>query len=76
MGFTSCKVKQPLRGMELQEKKYKKDYRLQEICLERTYSFPSAQSSTVQRPDWSHTFLTIPNQKIVNQFFILICINL
>ena len=26
------------RGMELQEKKDKKDYRIQKICLERTYS--------------------------------------
>ena len=29
---------QPLPGMELQEKKHKKDYRIQKICLERTYS--------------------------------------
>ena len=33
-----CKAEQPLRGMELQEKKHKKDYRIQKICLERTYS--------------------------------------
>ena len=32
------KAEQPLQGMELQEKKYKKDYRIQKICLERTYS--------------------------------------
>ena len=38
LGFTPCKAEQPLRGMELQEKKHKKDYRLQKICLERTYS--------------------------------------
>ena len=38
LGFTPCKAKQPLRGMELQEKKYKKDYRIQKICLETTYS--------------------------------------
>ena len=25
-------------GMELKEKKHKKDYRVQKICLERTYS--------------------------------------
>ena len=37
-GFTPCKAKQPLRGMELQERKYKEDSRIQEICLERTYS--------------------------------------
>ena len=37
-GFTPCKVEQPLRSMELQEKKHKKDYRVQKICLERTYS--------------------------------------
>ena len=36
--FTPCKDEQPLRGMELQEKKHKKDYRTQKICLERTYS--------------------------------------
>ena len=35
---TPCKAEQPLRGMELQEKKHKKDYRIQKICLERTYS--------------------------------------
>ena len=29
---------QPLRGMELQEKEAQKDYCIQEICLERTYS--------------------------------------
>ena len=37
-GFTPFKVEQPLRGMELQEKKARKDYSIQEICLERTYS--------------------------------------
>ena len=37
LGFTPCKAEQPLRGMQLQEKKkHKKDYRLQKICLERT----------------------------------------
>ena len=38
LGFTPCKAKQPLWGMELQEKKNKKDYRIQKVCLERTYS--------------------------------------
>ena len=38
MGFTPCKAEQPLQNMELQEKKHKKDCRIQEICLERTYS--------------------------------------
>ena len=38
LGFTPCKAEQPLRGMELQEKKHKKDYRIQKIYLERTYS--------------------------------------
>ena len=38
LGFTPCKAEQPLRGIELQEKKHKKDYRLQKICLERAYS--------------------------------------
>ena len=37
LGFTPCKAEQPLQGMELQEKKHKKDYRIQKICLERTY---------------------------------------
>ena len=32
-----CKAEQPLRGMDLQEKKHKKDYRVHKICLERTY---------------------------------------
>ena len=38
LGFTPCKAEQPLQGMELQEKKHKKGYRIQKICLERTYS--------------------------------------
>ena len=38
IGFTPCKAEQPLRGIELQEKKHKKDYIIQKICLERTYS--------------------------------------
>ena len=38
LGFTPCKAEQPLRGMELQEKKHKKDYRIQKICSEKTYS--------------------------------------
>ena len=38
IGIHSCKAEQPLRGMELQKKKHKKDYRIQKICLERTYS--------------------------------------
>ena len=38
LGFTPCKAKQPLRGMELQEKKHKKDYMIQKVCLDRTYS--------------------------------------
>ena len=36
--FTPCMAEQPLRGVELQEKKHKKDYRIHKICLERTYS--------------------------------------
>ena len=39
LGFTPCKAEQPLRGMELQEKEAQKDYSIQEICLERTYSY-------------------------------------
>ena len=38
LGFTPCKSKQLLRGMELQEKEVQKDSSIQEICLERTYS--------------------------------------
>ena len=38
LGFTPCKTEQPLRGMELPENKHKKDYRIQKICLEKTYS--------------------------------------
>ena len=38
LGYTPCKSEQPLRGMELQEKEAQKDYSIQEICLERTYS--------------------------------------
>ena len=36
--FTPCKAKQPLGGMELQERKHKKNYRVQKMCLEKTYS--------------------------------------
>ena len=32
------KAEQPLRGMELQEKEAQKDYSIQEIYLEKTYS--------------------------------------
>ena len=38
MGFTPCKAEQPLHGMALQEKKHEKDYRIEIIYLERTYS--------------------------------------
>ena len=38
LGFTPCKTKQPLQCMELQEKEVQKDYSIQEIYLERTYS--------------------------------------
>ena len=34
LGFTPCNAKQPLQGMELQEKEPQKDYRIQEISLE------------------------------------------
>ena len=36
--LTPYKVEQLLRGMDLQEKEAQKDYRIQEICLEKTYS--------------------------------------
>ena len=38
LGFTPFKAEPPLRGMKLQEKKHKKDYKIQKICLEKTYS--------------------------------------
>ena len=38
LGFTPCKTGQPLKGIELKEKEAQKDYSIQEICLERTYS--------------------------------------
>ena len=31
-GFNPYKAEEPLRGMELQEKKHKKDHRIQKIC--------------------------------------------
>ena len=34
LGFTPCKAEQPLQGIELQEKKFKKDCRVQKIYLE------------------------------------------
>ena len=44
--FTPCKAGQPLRGMELQEKKSTK--RLKEICLERTYRKKVSVNSRLQ----------------------------
>ena len=38
LGFTPCKTEQPLQGMELQEKEVQKDYSIQEISLEGTYT--------------------------------------
>ena len=35
MGFTPCKAEQRLRGIELQEKKHEKDYRIHKICLKK-----------------------------------------
>ena len=48
MGFTSCKAEQSLRGMELQEKEAQKDYSIQEICLERTYSEKMSVNSRLE----------------------------
>ena len=36
--FTPCKAEKPLQGMELQVKGAQKDYSIQEIFLQRTYS--------------------------------------
>ena len=36
--FTTCKAEQSLWGTELQEKETQKEERIQEICLEWTYS--------------------------------------
>ena len=38
LGLTPCQAEQPLRGMALQEKEAQKDYSIQKIYLERTYS--------------------------------------
>ena len=38
IGIHPKQAEHPLQGMELQEKKHKKDYRIQKICLERAYS--------------------------------------
>ena len=48
LGFTPCKAEQPLRGMELQEKEAQKDYSIQEICLERTYSLKMSVNSRLK----------------------------
>ena len=45
MGFTPCKTEQSLRGTELQEKEAQKDYSVQEISLERTYSLKMSVNS-------------------------------
>ena len=37
--FTPCKAEQPLWGMVLQEQEVQKDWSIEEICLERTYSW-------------------------------------
>ena len=38
LGFTPCKAEQALQGMELQEKEAQKDWSMQEISLEITYT--------------------------------------
>ena len=38
LGFTPCIAEQSPQGMESQEKKHKKDYRIRKICLDTTYS--------------------------------------
>ena len=38
LGFTPYKAELPLRGTELQEKEAQKDYSIQRICSEKTYS--------------------------------------
>ena len=48
LGFTPCKAEQPLRGMELQEKEAQKDYSIQEIWLERTYSLKMSVNSRLK----------------------------
>ena len=48
MGFTPCKTEQPLRGIELQEKEAQKEYSIQEICLESTYSSKMSDSSRLK----------------------------
>ena len=37
--FTPCKAQQKLWGMALQEKEVQKDWSIEEICFERTYSW-------------------------------------
>ena len=38
IGIHSLQAEQPLQGMELQEKEMQKDWGMQKICLEKTYS--------------------------------------
>ena len=38
LGFTPYKALQPLQGMGFQEKEAQKEYSMQEICFEITYS--------------------------------------
>ena len=48
MRFTPCKTEQPLLGMELQEKEAQKEYSIQEICLESTYSSKMSDNSRLK----------------------------
>ena len=43
-----ARLKQPLRGMELQEKEAQKDSRIQKICLEKTYSQKMSFNSRIK----------------------------
>ena len=48
MGFIPCKSEQLLQVIELQEKEAQKDYSIQEISLERTYSYKVSVNSRLK----------------------------
>ena len=73
LGFTPCKAEQPLRGMELQEKKHKKDYRMHLRVLPVFLVFVPALPKTLANSEQKNILQTI---KQLIQLFVPIKRNL
>ena len=64
MGYTPCKTEHPLKGKELQEKKHKKNYKIQKICLERTYTYKMSVNSGLKATKIIHERKAFYRQRI------------